>query len=322
MTGVLGGGEYAYVPTPDWPSGVDITALGEVAGVGVDESDDVYLFTRGPHPVVVVNAAGRLLRTWGEGTFVRPHGIDIGPDGLIYCTDDGDHSVRRCSPDGEVLLTIGVPGCPSPAQSGLPFNRCTHSAVGAGGDIYVTDGYGNARVHRYSSDGEYRSSWGGPGMGPGEFNLPHNILCDEEGWVYVADRESHRVQVFDPDGKYKEAWHNLHRPSALGRMKVPRVGFVVGEIGPYLGANFGWPNLGPRLSLLDEKGNLIARIQSDMPAGVGLGRFVSPHGVASDSQGNLYVADVMMTAWPSLFPSEDPPVTELRGVQKLTRTTA
>ena len=100
-------------------------------------------------------------------------------------------------------------------MSGEPFHRCTHTALSPKGEIYVSDGYGNARVHKYTPDGKLLMSWGEPGTDPGEFNIVHNIVCDADGWVYVADRENHRVQVFDGNGKYETQWNNLHRPCAL-----------------------------------------------------------------------------------------------------------
>ena len=100
-------------------------------------------------------------------------------------------------------------------MSGEPFHRCTHTALSPKGEIYVSDGYGNARVHKYSPDGKLLMSWGEPGTDPGQFNIVHNIVRDGDGWVYVADRENHRVQVFDGNGKYETQWNNMHRPCGL-----------------------------------------------------------------------------------------------------------
>ena len=123
--------------------------------------------------------------------------------------------MRKCTLDGKVLLELGIPGQPAPYMSGEPFCRCTHTALSPEGDIYVSDGYWNARVHKYSPDGVHLLSWGRPGIDPGEFNLPHNIICDADGWVYVADRENHRIQVFDGNGRFETEWHGVHRPSGL-----------------------------------------------------------------------------------------------------------
>ena len=121
-------------------------------------------------------------------------------DDTIWLTDDGDSSVKQCTLDGKLLMTLGIPGRPSPYMSGLPFHRCTHTALSPKGEIFVSDGYGNSAVHKFSPDGKLLKSWGGPGTDPGEFNIVHNIVCDDAGWVYVADRENHRVQVFDGKG--------------------------------------------------------------------------------------------------------------------------
>ncbi|MGE0800116.1 MAG: hypothetical protein AB7O55_17495, partial [Lautropia sp.] len=183
-TARLGDGAFAY-DVQDWARLPDEVVLGDVGGVAVDSADRVYVFNRGPHPMLVFDRDGTLLRSWGHGLFSRPHGLAVGPDDTLWCTDDGDHTVRQCTPDGRVLLELGVPGRPAAAMSGRPFNRCTHTALSPRGEIYVTDGYGNACVHKFAPDGRLLSSWGRPGIGPGEFNVPHNICCDREGRVYV-----------------------------------------------------------------------------------------------------------------------------------------
>jgi DNA-binding beta-propeller fold protein YncE len=318
MTTTIGSGDYQYHPTDDWGVLPDGWTLGEVAAVAVDRLDRVYVFHRGEHPLLVFERDGTFVRSWGEGIFVRPHGLHIAPDDTIYCTDDGDHSVRQFTLEGKLLLTIGTPGTPAPFHSGRPFNRCTHTALAPNGDIFVSDGYGNARVHRYTPDGRLLFSWGTAGVGPGEFNFPHNILCDADGWVYVADRENHRVQIFDENGRYETQWGNLHRPSAIYLTPGPDPVMYVGEVGPYLGSNLGWPNLGPRISVVSTTGDVLARVDSTIHDAVGPGGFVSPHSVASDSHGDIYVGDVCLAGWPSLFPGRPVPP-ELRGLHKLSR---
>ncbi len=318
MSVVLGSGEFTYGLVENWeklPQGYE---FGDVASVAVDHKDNVYVFNRGAHPICVFDRDGNFLTSWGEQIFHHAHGLHMAPDETLYCTDDGDHTVRRCTLAGKVLLEIGIPGRPSSFMSGIPFNRCTHTALSPKGEIYVSDGYGNARVHKYAPDGRPLSSWGGSGCGPGEFNLPHNICCDADGFVYVADRENHRVQVFDGDGKFETQWHNLHRPSGLymppGKCPI----CYVGEIGPYLEFNRGAPNLGPRITILDNTGKLLARLGTEPAAGTGPGQFLSPHGIAVDSRGDLYVGEVAVTAWPSLFP--DRPIPKpVRSLQKFAK---
>jgi len=206
-------------------------------------------------------------------------------------------------------------------MSGEPFRRCTHTALSPNNEIYVSDGYGNARIHKYTQSGKRIKSWGEPGSGPGQFNLPHNISCDEDGWVYVADRENHRIQVFDGNGRFETQWHDLHRPSGMyvppGKCPI----CYVGEIGTYYEFNRGAPNLGPRLSILSNEGKLIARITTTPAAGTGPGQFISPHGIAVDSRGDLYVAEVSYTAWASNFPDRPKP-RRIRALQKFERVRA
>ena len=315
MDEIFGSGEYRYRIVDNWVKLPEGWQFGDVAAVAVDDKDQVYAFHRGPHPVIVFDRGGNFLRSWGDGLFKRPHGIHIGPDGAIYLTDDGDHSVRKCTPEGKVLLTLGVPGKATEFMSGEPFNRCTHTALSPQGDIYVSDGYGNGKVHKYSPDGKLLMSWGESGSSEGQFNLPHNISCDEDGWVYVADRENHRIQVFDGNGRFEAQWNNLHRPCAM-YMPVGKCPLCyVGETGPYYGFNRGAPNLGPRVSILSNKGELLARITTTPAAGTGPGQFLAVHGISVDSRGDIYAAEVGYTAWPSLFPGVPAPQ-KLRCLQK------
>ena len=186
---LLGAEQYTYEVAEGWGSLPDGWKFKEVAAVGVDANDNVYAFNRGEHPMIIFDKNGNFLRSWGEGVFPRAHGVTMCPDDTMFCTDDGDHTVRKCTLDGKVLFTLGISGQPAPFMSGDPFNRCTHVAVDPrNGDFYVTDGYGNARVHKYSPDGQHLFSWGESGTRPGEFNIAHNVCTDKDGWVYVADR--------------------------------------------------------------------------------------------------------------------------------------
>lgn len=316
MSVILGQGEHRYRVVENWAKVPDDWQLMDVAAVAVNSRDEVFVFNRGAHPMMVFDQDGNFLRSFGEGLFGRPHGLHIGPDDALYCTDDGDHTVRKCDANGKVLLEIGVPGKAAPFMSGWPFHRCTHTALGPDNHIFVSDGYGNACVHKYTPDGRFVKSWGEPGTGPGQFNLVHNIVADDDGWIYVADRENHRVQVFDGEGRYETQWNNLHRPSALlmPRGKCPTC--LVGELGPGMKVNQSYLNIGPRLSLLDNKGNLIARLGGENGPGQEPGKFLAPHGLARDSVGAIYVGEVSYTNWPSSF-GDEPRPQWLRSLQKL-----
>jgi DNA-binding beta-propeller fold protein YncE len=321
MTGTIGSGDFAYKAEHGWGKLPDGYEFGDVAAVGVDRWDNVYAFHRGEHPMVVFDKEGNFLRFWGDGIFNRAHGVHMGPDDTIYCTDDGDHTVRKCTPDGKVLLQIGIPGKATPYMTGEPFNRCTHTALSPQGDIYVSDGYGNSRVHKYTPDGKLLHSWGSPGTNPGEFNIAHNITCDGEGWVYVADRENHRVQVFDGNGKYETQWSDMHRPSGLFMTAGKCPLCYIAELGPHLPVNLDLPNIGPRISVWDHTGKQLARVQANPSRGTDPGQFISPHGLAADSAGNLYVGEVAYTSWPRSFPGVAQPK-HTRCLQKLVRVAA
>jgi DNA-binding beta-propeller fold protein YncE len=320
MAVILGSGAYRYEVVDNWaklPPGREFNA--DVAAVGVDAKDQVYAFNRGAHPVCVFDRDGNFLRSWGEGVFHRAHGLHMAPDGTVWLTDDGDHTVRHCTLEGKVLLTIGVPGQPKPYMSGEPFHRCTHTALSPQADtVYVSDGYGNSRVHKFSLNGKLLSSWGEPGTDPGQFNIAHNICCDAQGWVYVADRENHRVQVFSPNGKFETQWNNMHRPSGLYMEPRPDGRFYVGEIGGGMGVNYDMPNIGPRVSVYSHKGDLLGRLGT-RPAGMELGQFNSPHGLTVDSRGDIYVGEVSFTNWRNRYGKEQPPPAGLRSLQKLVK---
>ena len=309
----LGSGRFRYEVVVEWedlPPGYSWT---DAAAVAVDSQDRVYVFNRGDHPMIVFDSDGNFLSSWGEGVFSRAHGLTIGPDDMLYCTDDGDHTVRKCTPDGKVLMTIGTPGHATEPYSGEPFNRCTDVALDPQtGDLYVSDGYLNARVHKYSPDGKLLFSWGAPGTDPGEFNIVHNIATDKDGYVYVADRESHRVQVFDRNGKYETQWNNLHRPCTVYVSDAQEV--YVGELGWGMQVNEIHPNIGPRITVLNTKGERLARI-GHLGFGYDVGQFAAPHSLCLDSKGDLYVGEVAWTNATNQGVAAD----GLRSFQKLSK---
>ena len=311
----MGTGEYTYEVAEGWGNLPDGWSFKEAAAVGVDSNDNVYVFNRGEHPMMVFDREGNFLRSWGEGVFPRAHGITIMPDNTIFATDDGDHTVRKCTLDGQVLFTLGVSGKPAPFMSGDPFNRCTHVAMDSStGEFYVSDGYGNARVHKYSPDGNHLFSWGESGTGPGQFNIAHNVCTDKDGWVYVADRENHRVQVFDKNGKFETQWTNMARPCGLYIDKSGDQRVYVGELGVAIGPNSQAYGLGPRITIMDIQGNELMRL-GDGPEGEAPGQFIAPHGVCIDSHGDIYVGEVSWTHTGSLL---NPP-REIRSLQKLVK---
>jgi DNA-binding beta-propeller fold protein YncE len=313
---VLGSGKHRYEVVEDWAKLPEGWEFKDVGAVAVDSKDNVYVFNRGEHPMMVFDRDGKFLRSWGEGGFPRAHGLHIDND-ILYLTDDGGHFVRKCTLEGKVLLELGVPGKPADYMSGKPFHRCTHTALSPKGEIYVSDGYGNAKIHKYSPDGKLLLSWGEPGTDPGQFNIPHNIATDAEGWVYVADRENHRVQVFDGKGKYETQWVNMHRPCGLFCCAGKKPTFLIGELGSSIPITRNWPNIGPRLTFVDAKGKTLARLGGEAGPGLEPGKFVAPHGLAMDSRGDIYVGEVSYTEYPRLFADRMPIPFRMRSFQKL-----
>jgi DNA-binding beta-propeller fold protein YncE len=317
MTATMGQGEFTYRVQPGWEKLPPHIQLGDVVGLAVDSRDRVYVFNRSEHPMIVLDRDGGFIQSWEGMSFKRPHAVAMGEDDTIFCVDDFAHTVRKCTLDGKVLLEIGAHGEAALAFSGRPFNGCTHTALSPAGEIYVADGYGNARVHKYTPDGRFLLSWGEPGTDPGQFNVVHNICCDAEGWVYVADRENHRVQVFDGKGKYEAQWNNLHRPCGLYLHDKRNPVFYIGELGPMQEVNVTTPNIGPRLTITTREGERLARIGAPR-AGTEDGAFIAPHTVAVDSRGDVYVGEVSYTSWNAVFPTVAKP-SYIRSLQKLVR---
>ena len=290
MSTQLGTGAYTYTEQ-SWPTLPEGWSLHEVADVAVGPGDRVYVFNRSEHPMMVFEADGTFVASWGEGIFTRAHGVTLGPDGNLYCADDDGHRIFVCTLEGEVLSTIGSQ---APAQSGLPFNRPTKVAFDPDtGEIYVSDGYGNARVHKYTPDGRLLFSWGEYGTDPGQFNLVHSVVTDGAGRVYIADRENHRVQVFDPEGTFIEQWVNMHRPCGL---QIDCDLVYIGQLPTHLEVNADYPNIGACITIHDLAGQRLARLGDARP-GEGPGQFVAPHGLAVDARGDLYVGEVSWSAY-------------------------
>jgi hypothetical protein len=244
----------------------------QVAGVTVDSEDRVLILCRGEHPIIVFSREGEFIESWGEGIFANAHGAYIDAEDNFYCVDNGDHTVRKFARDGELIFTLGTKNKPAPP--GKPFNKPTDVAKAPNGDLYVSDGYGNSSVHHFTPDGELLGSWGEPGTGPGQFNLPHGIWADDKR-ISVADRQNNRVQIFTPEGEYIEEW-SLLRPTDIYIDNRGRV--YVAE-------------LTHRVSILNKRGEVLARLGGEKSFAPG--KFVAPHCLWKDSRGALYVGEVL-----------------------------
>lgn len=314
---VLGEGDYKYeVSGEDWGNLPDGWYYKEATAVAVDQQDRVYVFNRGNCPMIVFDTEGNMIDSWGEGMFQNPHGASVDPDGNLFLVDNGDSTVKKMTPSGELLLTLGEPNKPAPPMSGKPFNAPTHVAVDpTNGDFYVADGYANAVVHKFTSDGELISSWGESGTNEGQFNIVHNITIDSEGRIYVADRENHRIQVFDKDGRYIDQWVNMARPAAIFIDTRNDEDLVyIGEYFSGIGSNHLGTELGPRITVMNTKGEVLSRVGMES-YGSQHGRFYTPHGISVDSKGDIYIAEVSHSDYGSGWNIDG----YLRSMQKLVK---
>lgn len=199
---------------PDWPRLPNGWNFEETAGIAADSSEHVFVFHRGQHPIIEFDRDGKYMRHWGDNVFLRPHGLRFDAAGNLWAVDDSGHIVVKMDvATGRVRLIIGRKG--QKGETKDSFNRPTDIAFAPNGDFYVSDGYGNSRVVKFSRDGRYLASWGKKGAAEGEFNLPHSVAVDKRGRVYVGDRENYRMQVFDADGKFLTQWKHVGSPWGL-----------------------------------------------------------------------------------------------------------
>lgn len=256
-----------------------VTAWGVVPAVTVDSQDRVYVHRRGTPSVVVYSRTGELLSTWGDQFAAGAHGLGVHreADGeYLYFTDFARHCIVKCTLDGRELWTLGEPG--RVGDPGKPFNKPTDIAFTPEGDFYVSDGYGNRRIHHFDPQLKLITSWGEQGSGPGQFTLVHHVLYDTRNGkrrLLVCDRENMRLQVLTPEGKYVTEIGGFRRPNSL---------WVDGEGYMYVAELLG------RVSILNPQDEVIARIGGEDDPDPS--RLKKPHYVWGDSHGDIYVAEV------------------------------
>jgi DNA-binding beta-propeller fold protein YncE len=274
-TMAFGRGKYTYEVVEGWgklPAG---WSFGWIPAVAVDSRDRVYVYSRSEHPMVVFDRDGNFLTAWGEDVLKDAHGLFIDRNDILWCVERDTHCVHKMTTEGKLLMTIGIPGVPG--EDGKPFRKPTDIAFSSTGEIFISDGYGNSRIHKYSPDGTLLKSWGRPGTGPGEFNLPHGVRVDRHDRVLVCDRENNRIQIFNTEGEYQTEWRGFLQPDFL-------------YIGP--DDTLYVAELQQRVTVLSPEGERLADwgggVKSTKP-----GEFLAcPHGIWGDSRGDLYVGEV------------------------------
>jgi sugar lactone lactonase YvrE len=277
-----------------WPSRPNHAVWGAMAGIALGPAEEVWTFNRGEVPVQVFTPDGKLVRTWGQGQFGEPHQVRIDRSGSVWLVDSGLHVVRKFTREGTLLLTLGT--AREPGQDSTHFNRPTDVAVTPGGEIFVTDGYGNNRVVHFDGRGQFVRDWGELGVGHGQFSLPHSIAADSRGRLYVADRNNARVQVFDRAGRFLAEWLDLLVPWHITITERDEI-YVCGS------SPMRWPKLTltPGFVLgIPPKDQLVMVLTPDgrvtrlwtFPKGQSAGELDWVHALAVDRRGNLYLGDI------------------------------
>lgn len=271
----VGSGDFTYEVVDDWAKTPEGWTIGQ-AEPACDSQDRVYVFNRGDHPLMVFDRDGNFQREWGREYLTDAHGIYISGEDHIYLPVRESHAIVKCTLEGKPLMTMGVWDAPSDTggarpdgtmwKAAGPFNRCTDIALAPNGDLFVSDGYANSRVHKFSPDGKLLHSWGRPGKrGPGEFHIPHGIWVHWDGRVMVCDRENNRIQLFTGDGEYLGMWTDLARPCDIF---VDHDGIVyVVELDAFM-------------TILNMDGEVLAKVDIGGAGG---------HAVWADSHGDLYI---------------------------------
>lgn len=280
----FGSGKYTYSLVEGWGTVPADWKWGWIVGVAIDSQDRVFVASRSQHPLAIFDTDGNLLETWGDDVLFanQAHGLFIDSQDNVYFTDAVNHCLFKFDRTGALVMTLGTPG-QAAAVEGEPFRRPTDAAVASTGEFYVSDGYGNSRVHKYGADGELLLSWGEPGDGPGQFAISHSVRLDARDRVWICDRENNRVQIFDRDGNFLRAWNGLLRPNTIHFDPNEPVVYVA--------------ELGRRLSIfaLDDEGfpaTPLAQWADPQPSETpGFWRG-GPHGLWTDAAGNLYVGEV------------------------------
>ena len=261
MATTIGMGDYVYEYQPEWaklPAGVSFQAP---SGVAVDSHDRVYVFQRQGPPVLVFDREGHFLAPWQrqDGVPADAHHVHVGPDDAVYLVDRDAHQVLKYNTDGELLESMGTR---DRASLQMPFNHPADICVAPSGELFVADGYGNSSVHRFAPGGDYITSFGSPGNGPGEFLVPHAVRVSNDGRVYVADRENNRVQVFTTDGEFLAQWTDFKCPMGV-HIDANQTVYVTDQV--------------PRISILNLDGELLARGRT----------FEYAHQVYTNSRGDI-----------------------------------
>ncbi|MHB8903246.1 MAG: peptidyl-alpha-hydroxyglycine alpha-amidating lyase family protein [Thermoguttaceae bacterium] len=283
-----------YTVDAGWPQRpAELGPRAAVPSVVVDRQDRIWCFERTDVPVQVYSTDGRLLQSWGRGVFGTPHGLRLDAEENVWTTDIKSQLVQKFTPEGKLLLTLGTPG--EAGEDATHFSSPTDVAVTPAGDIFVSDGYGNRRIVHFDPQGRFVKSWGRYGAGPGEFCLPHQIVVDRQGALYVADRNSGRIQLFEQSGRYLGEWSNLIMPWGLWISPNDEI-WACGSSPQSWYMDGTYPPPKDQIVMRFSRDGVLRQLWT-VPIGADgeekPGQCNWLHAVAADSKGNLYAGDIM-----------------------------
>jgi DNA-binding beta-propeller fold protein YncE len=273
--------DLGYAPAAEFfqlPPGVN---FGAVSGIAINSKGNIFVLNRGPQPLMEFDGGGKFVRALGGGLLERPHGLRIDAADNIWIADGGAHIVLKLNAQGRIVMVLGTKGSPGEwHEAGFlrHFTEPNDIAIGANGEIYVTQGHGkgDSLVLKFDRDGKFIKSWGGKGAAAGQFNVPHSIAIDARGLVYVADRGNKRIQVFDADGAFVREWPLFGTPAGLFIGAEPYVYLANGHHG--------------QIIKLDMNGAIVGMAGR---VGKAPGEFGEAHFLAMSAQGDIYVADTL-----------------------------
>ncbi len=291
---IVGTGKYRYERVEGWPKMPEYFSVAEttpgiapgVAGIATDSQDRVFVFNRSQHPVIIFDRDGNFVSCWGEGHFPGAHGIFIGPDDSVYLADYQTHVVEKFTPGGKLVWTLGNRNVGAAPLVNMPFCMPTRLVVGPTGDLFVSDGYANFCVHKFSPERELIKTWGGPGHEPGQLQWPHGIEVDKYGTVYVCDRENDRIQLFTSDGELIDIWTDFMNPHNIHIDQKNDIMYVVESQVKALSR----PTDRSRVSIRDLKGNILSMWEGRESEGKGVLEVC--HDICVDSRGDIYIGEV------------------------------
>ena len=284
-----------YKVDPSWPQRPDIVNWGQMPGVAVDEEDNVWLYTRATPPVQVYTSEGKYITGWGEDLIGKAHHMKFDSRGHVWLADVENHVVMQLTKKGQLLKTLGTRGVPGEDETHL--NKPTDMAISPTGEVFVSDGYGNNRIVHFDAEGNFVKAWGKLGTRRGQFSIPHAIAMDSQGTLYVADRNNVRVQLFDQEGEFLRQWANVITPWGFWITKDDQIWVCGSSPMPWRDEDevLGCPPKDQLFMRFNTNGRMLQlwTIPKGDDGKEQPGECNWVHSIALDSNGNVYLGDII-----------------------------